>query len=66
MTALQHQRVVLARAVAHFAEPVDALVRIDANDRARHGRAYDGGHPHVRDLQVRRFGVRVDVLLVRL
>ena len=37
--ALQHQRVVLAGAVAHLAEAVDALVGVDPDERARHRRA---------------------------
>ena len=60
--ALQHQRVGLAGAVAHLAQPVDALVGVDAEHRAGHGRADQGSHAHVRNLEVGRTGVAVDVL----
>src|SRR5471032_2855207 len=60
--AFQHERVVLAGAIAHFAQAIDALVGIDADDGARHGRAADGEHPQVRDLQSRGLGIRIDVL----
>src|SRR5262249_39741421 len=35
----------------------------DANQRTRHGRFYDGGDAQVRDLQIRGFGVGIDMLL---
>ena len=60
--ALQHERVVPARAVPHLAEAVDALVGVEADDGAGHRRTGDDQHPHVGDLQLRRFGVGVDVL----
>ena len=63
---LQHQSIILARAVADFAESVDALIRIDANDRASHRRANNRGDPHVGDLQLGRLGIGVDVLLLSL
>ena len=41
--ALQHQRVRLVRAVAHLAPADDALIGVDANERAHHRRADDDG-----------------------
>ena len=63
--ALQDQRVVLAGAVAHFAEAVDALVGVDADDRRRHRRSAHHHHAHVGDLQIGRLGIGVGVLRKR-
>src|SRR5262249_61927454 len=60
--ALEHEGIVLAGAVADFAEAVYALVGVDADDRAVHGRAADGEDTEVGDLQSRRLGVGVGVL----
>jgi hypothetical protein len=62
--ALQHEGVVLAGAIANLAQAVDPLVGIDADQRTRHGRARHGGHAKVRDLQLGRLGIGVDVLRV--
>ena len=58
--ALQHQRVGGAGAVAHLAEPDDALVGVDLEQRRGERRADDLGHPHVGDAKLGRPGVRVD------
>src|SRR5262249_48703181 len=50
------------RAIADLAQAVDALVGIDANQRACHRSARDHGHAQVGDLQVRRLGVGISVL----
>ena len=62
---MSNKRIGLARAVAHLAQAVDALVRVDANERARHRRARHHGDAQVGDLQVRRFGIGVGVLRQR-
>ena len=65
--ALQKQRVGGAGAVADFAQSVDALVRVEADDGAR---AWSGfhhrGHAKIGDPQRGRAGERVDVPLRRL
>src|SRR5579872_274511 len=60
--ALEDQGVGLAGAVANFAQPVYALISIDANQRARKGRAGNHGDAQVGDLEIRRVGVSVHVL----
>jgi hypothetical protein len=49
--ALEEERVGVARTVTHLAIAADALVRVEADDRTRHGRLLDNGHPQVGDLQ---------------
>src|SRR5262249_4004112 len=61
-TALQQERVILRGAVAHFSQAVNPLVGIDSDQRARHWRARYRPHAHIGNLEVRRFGVGVDVL----
>ena len=58
---LEHLRVKLGRAVADFAVAGNALVGLDAQERAVHGSANDVNKPHVRDLQIRGLGVGVDM-----
>src|SRR4029078_9603016 len=53
-TALEHQRVRLACAVAYFAPADDTLVGIDADDRTCHGRLDDDRDANVGDLERRR------------
>ena len=64
--ALQHQRIVLARAVANFAETVDALVGIDPNDRARIGAPTTVATRMSVIFRSDGFRVGIDVLLIRL
>ena len=63
--ALEHQRVGRTGAVAHLAQPVHALVGVDADNRAGERRLDDGSHAQVRDLQLGRTRIRVDVLRIR-
>ena len=63
--ALQLQRVILAGAIAHLAQAVDALVGIDSDDGRRHRHSPHHHHPHVGDLQIARFGIGVGVLRKR-
>src|SRR5262249_8110316 len=49
--ALQHERVRLARAVAHLAPSYEPLIRVDADQRAGEGRAGDDGDAEVCDFQ---------------
>ena len=58
--ALQHQRIGGAGAVAHLAEPDDALVGVDLEQRRGERRADDFGYPHVGDAKLGRLRVRVD------
>ena len=60
--ALQLQRVILARAIADFAQSIDALVGIDADDGGGHRNSPHHHDPHVGDLQIGRFGIGVGVL----
>ena len=60
--ALQEERISLACPVAHFAQPIDALVRVDPYDRARHGSTAHREGTHIGNLQVGRLGVRIRVL----
>ncbi len=60
--ALEHQRVILGSTVAHFTQSVNALVGIDANHRAPHGRARYRRHAQVRDLEIVRPRCGVGVL----
>ena len=65
--ALQKQRIGGAGAVADFAQSVDALVGVEANDGAGAGTGLEhGGHAQVGDLQRGRARVGVDVPLRRL
>ena len=63
--ALEHQRVGLAGAVAHFAVADQALVGVDADQRTGHRRADDDRDAQVGDLQLRRLRRRLDVLRER-
>src|SRR3954454_7010053 len=54
--ALEEQCVGLARAIADLAPPDQALIRIHADNRARHRRTDDHREPQIRDLQCRRLG----------
>ena len=58
--ALEHQRVGGAGAVPHLAEPHDALVGVDLEQRRGERRADDLGHPHVGDAKLGRLRVGVD------
>ena len=61
--ALQHHRVLIARSIAHFTQTVDALVGVDANDRAGAGARLDDDRvAHVGNLQRRRAGIQIDIL----
>ena len=55
--AFQHQRVVGTGSVAHLTPAHQTLVGVDANDGAAKRNPAQNGHPHVRNFQVRRFGV---------
>jgi hypothetical protein len=59
--ALEDQRIGLAASIANFAVPRDALVRVDPDERHRHGRADDHGHAQVRDLEGRGLRRPLDV-----
>ena len=60
--ALQHQCVVLAGSIPNFAQPIDPLIGVDTDQRTSHRCTADHQDAQVRDLQVRRLGVGVDVL----
>ena len=60
-TAFQHQGVPFIGAVAYFAQTVDALVGIDANDGGA-ADVLDNAVPHIGDLQVGRAGIAADLL----
>jgi hypothetical protein len=57
--ALEHQRVGGAGAVPHLAEPHDALVGVDLEQRRGERGADDFGHPHVGDAKLGRLRVGV-------
>ena len=61
-SALQHQSLQGAGSITHFAEAINPLVGIDADDGVRHRRTPDGGDAEIGDLQLRRFRVPIDVL----
>ena len=63
--ALEHQRVGLAGAVAHFAAADEPLVRVDADERARHRRPDHDRDAEVGDLQRRRLATPPHVLRER-
>src|SRR5439155_15769702 len=58
----EHKSVGWARGVADLTQPVHALVGINPDDRARHGGFHHYGDTQVRDLELRRAGISVDVL----
>src|SRR5579863_7732547 len=60
--ALENQRISLAGAVAHLTQTVDALIGVDAKERAGHRRTFDHGKTQIRNLEVRRLRVAVHVL----
>src|SRR6516225_11817707 len=60
--ALEHQGVTWAGAVAHLTQPLDALVGVNPDDGAGHGRTRDYGNAQIGDLQPRGAGMGIDVL----
>ena len=63
----QKERVGGTCAVAHFAQPVNPLIRVDPNERARtRSRLHHRGHAQIRDPQRRWTGVRVHTFGVSL
>ena len=61
-TALEKERVSGTRSVANFAQTVDALVGIDANEWTGHRRTGHHGNAQLRNFQIGRAGILVDVL----
>ena len=60
--ALQHERVGLGCAVADFAQTVDALVGVDADDRTSHRRAGKSGDSQVGNFEFGGLGCSVGML----